>query len=155
MYVISRYVAVSDIVIDLRKPTIAAGQMTYFEYNRSTRFLLQNTWQTERLQVRVGVVDKACVVVSQQSLDVVEDEAKLVHVFDRLLVCGVLWLQRGGETADGGCVEHFAHLERNQIRAGVRHRHDGNKTIHITIHTYICNDMTHSVASCMINICIN
>lgn len=90
--------------------------MTYFEYNRSARFLLQDAGQTEGLQVRVGVVDEACVVVGEQSLDVVEDEAELVHVFDRLLVCGVLRLQRGGEAADGGCVQHFAHLESDRVR---------------------------------------
>lgn len=99
----------------------AAGQVTYFEYDRSTRLLLQNTGQTEGLQVRVGVVNKARVVVGEQSLDVVEDKAKLVHVFDGLLVCSVLRLQRGGEAADGGCVQHFAHLEGNQIRCYTCH----------------------------------
>lgn len=86
--------------------------MTYFEYDWSSRFLFQDPGQTEGLQVRVGVVDEARVVVGEQSLDVVEDEAELIHVFDRLLVCSVLCLQRGGEAADGGCVQHFAHLER-------------------------------------------
>lgn len=66
--------------------------------------------------MRVGVVDEACVVVCEQSLDVVENEPKLVHVFDRLLVRRVLCLQRGGEAADGGCVQHFAHLESEQSK---------------------------------------
>lgn len=90
--------------------------MTYFEYNRGARFLLQHARQTEGLQVRVGVVDKAGVAVREQGLDVVEDEAELVHVFDRLLVCRVVCLQRRGEAADGGRVQHFAHLERNRVR---------------------------------------
>lgn len=84
--------------------------MTYFEYDGSARFLLQHARQAEGLQVGVGVVDEAGVVVGEQSLDVVEDEAELVHVFDRLLVGGLLCFQRGGEAADGGRVQHFAHL---------------------------------------------
>lgn len=84
--------------------------MTHFEYDGSSWFLLQHTRQAEGLQVGVGVVDEAGVVVGEQSLDVVEDEAELVHVFDRLLVGGLLRFQRGGEAADGGRVQHFAHL---------------------------------------------
>lgn len=90
--------------------------MTYFEYDGRSWFLLQHTCQTEGLQVRVGVVDEAGVVVSEQSLDVVENEAELVHVFDRLLVCSLLCFQGGSKAADGGCVQHFAHLERNRGR---------------------------------------
>lgn len=45
-------------------------------------------------------------------MDVVEDEAELVHVFDGVPVGRGLGLQRGGEAADGGRVEHLAHLDR-------------------------------------------
>lgn len=65
---------------------------TYLEYDGSPRFLLQNAWYAEGLQVRVGVVEEACVVVGEQSLDVVEDETKLIHVFDGLLVRAVVCL---------------------------------------------------------------
>lgn len=51
-------------------------------------------------------------------MDIVEDEAELVHVFDRLLVRSVLRPKGGGEAADGGCVQHFADLER-KIESGV------------------------------------
>lgn len=65
----------------------------YFEDDGSSRFLLQDPSQAEGLQVRVGVVHKAGVVVGEQSLDVVEDKAKLVHMLDSLLVSGVLRLE--------------------------------------------------------------
>lgn len=90
--------------------------MTYFEYDRGAGFLLQHAGQTQGLQVRVGVVHKAAVAVREQGLDVVEDEAELVHVFDRLLVGRVVCLQGRGEAADGGRVQHLAHLERNGVR---------------------------------------
>lgn len=83
----------------------------YFEYDGSSRFLLQYARQAERLQVRVWVIHKAGIVVGEQSLHVVEDEAKLVHVFDGLLVGCVLGLQGRCETADGGGVQHLTHLE--------------------------------------------
>lgn len=92
------------------------GNTGYFEYDRSSRFLFQNPRQAQWLQVRVGVVDETRVVVSEQSLDVVEDEAELIHMFNRLLLCDVICLQRGGEAADGGCVHDFAHLEKNGIK---------------------------------------
>ena len=87
----------------------------YFENDGSSGFLLQDAWEAEGLQVRVGVIDEACVVVREQSLDVVEHKAKLVDFFDRLLVGSVLQLQRRGETADGGRVQDFAHLKRKQV----------------------------------------
>lgn len=95
---------------------LGSSPSTYFEYDGSSRFLLQNTRKAEGLQVRVGVVDKACVVIGEQSLDIVEDKSKLIHMFHCLMVCGVLHLQRWSEAADGGCVQNFAHLEKNQIR---------------------------------------
>lgn len=99
---------------------LVSSHITYFEYDWSTRLLLQDTWETEGLQVRVGVINEACVVVREKSLDVVEHKAKLIYMFDGLLVRGVLCLQRGGETADGGCVQHFAHLEPENIFSIVR-----------------------------------
>lgn len=92
--------------------------MTYFEYDGCSWFLLQHARQTEGLQVRVGVVDEAGVVVGEQSLDVVENKAELIHMLDRLLVCSLLCFQRGGKAADGGRVQHFAHLEKNRGRRG-------------------------------------
>lgn len=67
-------------------------RITYFEYDGSAGLLLQDARQAEGLQVRVGVVHEARVVVREQSLDVVENETKLVHVFDGLLVRGDLGL---------------------------------------------------------------
>lgn len=83
--------------------------------------MLQNAREAEGLQVRVRVVDEARVVVSEQSLDVVEDESELVHVFHRLLVCGVLRLQRRSEAADGGRVQNFAHLEEDSSQVSRLH----------------------------------
>lgn len=96
--------------------------MTYFEYDRSSGLLLQHTRQAEGLQVRVGVVDEAGVVVGEQSLDVVEDEAELVHVFDRLLIGRLLGFQRGGEAADGGRVQHLANLPHSGCNVTVGSR---------------------------------
>lgn len=109
-YIFRVFLVYSTRTLNVRKRTCK-----YLEYDGSSRLLLQNTWHAEGLQVGVGVVDEACVVVSEQSLDVVEDEAKLVHVFDRLLVCGVLCLQRGGIAAYGGGVQHFTHLGNSRI----------------------------------------
>ena len=50
-------------------------------------------------------------------MDVVEDEAELVHVSDGLLVGADLHLQGRSEAADGGRVQHFANLETNQIKS--------------------------------------
>lgn len=86
---------------------------TYFEYDGSSRLLLQNTGEAEGLQVWVRVVDEAGVAVGEQSLHIVEDEAKLIHVLYCLLVCGVLCLQRGCEATNGGGVQNFTHLERS------------------------------------------
>ena len=85
---------------------------TYLEYDGRAGFLLQDPGQAEGLQVGVGVIDEAGIVVGQQGLDVVEDEAELVHVLHRLLVCRVFRLQRGGKAADGRGVQHLAHLRR-------------------------------------------
>lgn len=96
--------------------------MTYFEDDGGSGLLLQNPGEAEGLQVRVGVVHEAGVAVGEQRLDVVEDEAELVGVFDRLPASGGLGLQRRGEAADGGRVEHFAHLERGSTQSSARRR---------------------------------
>ena len=83
---------------------------THLEYDGGPRLLLQHPRQAEGLQVGVGVVDEAGAVVGEQRLHVVEHEAELVHVLHRLLALAELGLQGRGEAADGGGVQHLAHL---------------------------------------------
>lgn len=74
-------------------------------------FLLQDTGAAEGLKVRIGVVEEVGVVVDQQRLDIVEDEAKFVRVLHGVQPWVVLHRQGGGEAAHAGHVQHFTNLE--------------------------------------------
>lgn len=76
--------------------------------------MLQDAGAAEGLKVRIGVVEEVGVVVDQQSLDVVEDEAKLVCVLHCVQAWMVLHHQGGGEAAHTGHVQHFTNLEDEQ-----------------------------------------
>lgn len=78
--------------------------------------MLQDTAAAEGLKVRVGVVEEVGVVVDQQRLHVVEDEAKLVCVLHRVQAWVVLHRQGGGEAAHAGHVQHFADLESRNTK---------------------------------------
>lgn len=82
----------------------------YLEDDGRAWLLLQDAAGAERLEGRVGVVQQVGVVVDQQRLHVVEDEAKLVRVLHRVQARVVLGHQGGGEAAHAGGVQHFAHL---------------------------------------------
>lgn len=74
--------------------------------------MFQDTGAAEGLKVRIGVVEEVGVVVDQQRLDVVEDEAKLICMLHRVQPWMVLDRQGGGEAAHAGHVQHFTDLER-------------------------------------------
>lgn len=77
--------------------------------------MLQDTRGAEGFKKRVWVVYEVSVVVDQQRLDVVEDEAKLVSVFHRVQTREVFGHEGGGEAAHSGAVQSFTHLETNQV----------------------------------------
>lgn len=72
--------------------------------------MLQDTCGAEGLKIRVGVVEEVGVVVDEQRLDVVEDEAELVCVFDRVQARLVLHHEGGSKAAHGGGVQHLTDL---------------------------------------------
>lgn len=82
----------------------------YLENDGRAGFLLQDTGSAEWLEVRVGVVEEVGVVVDQQCLDIVEDEAKFIRVLHRVQAWVVLRHQGGSEAAHAGCVQHLTHL---------------------------------------------
>lgn len=82
----------------------------YLENDGRAGFLLQDTGSAEWLEVRVGVVEEVGVVVDQQCLDIVEDEAKFIRVLHRVQAWVVLCHQGGSEAAHAGCVQHLTHL---------------------------------------------
>lgn len=86
----------------------------YLEDDGRAWFLLQDAAAAERLEGGVGVVQQVGVVVDQQRLHVVEDEAKLVGMLDRVQAGLVLGQQGRGQAAHAGGVEHFAHLEERR-----------------------------------------
>lgn len=73
--------------------------------------MLQDTRAAQGLKIRIGVVEEVGVVVDQQRLDVVEDEAKLVGMLHSVQPRVVLHRQGGGEAAHAGHVQHFTNLE--------------------------------------------
>lgn len=82
----------------------------HLENDGRARFLLQDAGGAQGLEVRVGVVEEVGVVVDQQRLDVVEDEAELIGVLHRVQAWMVLGHQGGGEAAHAGGVQYFTHL---------------------------------------------
>lgn len=83
----------------------------HLENDGGAWFLLQDAAAAEGLKVGVGVVEEVGVVVDQQRLHVVEDEAKLVCMLDGVQAWVVLHRQGGGEAAHAGHVQHFTNLE--------------------------------------------
>lgn len=96
----------------------------YLENDGRAWFLFQDAGAAEGLKVRIGVVEEVGVVVDQQGLDVVEDEAKLVCVLHCVQAWMVLDHQGGGEAAHTGHVQHFTNLERmkKEMKRGRRER---------------------------------
>lgn len=86
----------------------------YLEDDGRAWFLLQDAAAAEGLEGRVGVVQQVGVVVDQQRLDVVEDEAKFVRVLHRVQARVVLSHQGGGEAAHAGGVQYFTHLGKRR-----------------------------------------
>ena len=86
----------------------------YLENDGGAGFLLQDSGGAERLEVRVGVVEQVGVVVHQQRLDVVEDEAELVGVLHRLQTLEGLCRQGWSQAAHARGVQHLTHLEENE-----------------------------------------
>lgn len=80
--------------------------------------MFQDTGAAEGLKVRIGVVEEVGVVVDQQRLDVVEDEAKLVCMLHCVQPWMVLDGQGGGEAAHTGHVQHFTNLEKTNKEGG-------------------------------------
>lgn len=94
----------------------------YLENDGWAWFLFQDTGAAEGLKVRIGVVEEVGVVVDQQGLDVVEDEAKLICVLHCVQPWMVLRHQGGGEAAHTGHVQHFTNLERMNKEMKGRHQ---------------------------------
>ena len=88
-----------------KKPSLAgrAGSR-YLEDDGRARLLLHHPVGAEGLEEGVGVVQEVGVVVDQQGLHVVEDEAKLVGVLHRVETGAVFSRQGRGEAAHGGGV---------------------------------------------------
>lgn len=82
----------------------------YLENDGRAWFLLQDAAVAEGLEGRVGVVQQVGVVVDQQRLHVVEDEAKFVGMLHRVQARVVLGHEGGGEAAHAGGVQYFTHL---------------------------------------------
>lgn len=82
----------------------------HLENDGRAGFLLQDTGSAEWLEVGVGVVKEVGVVVDQQCLDVVEDEAKFIRMLHRVQAWVVLCHQGGSEAAHAGCVQYLTHL---------------------------------------------
>lgn len=101
----------------------------YLENDGRAWFLLQDTGAAERLKVRVGVVEQVGVVVDQQRLDVVEDEAKLVRMLHGVQPWVVLHRQGGGEAAHAGHVQHFTDLESTNKERERERRHQRRATL--------------------------
>lgn len=76
----------------------------YLEDDGGAWFLLHHPVGAEGLEERVGVVQEVGVVVDQQGLHVVEDEAELVGVLHRVQAGAVLGGQGRSEAAHGGGV---------------------------------------------------
>lgn len=94
------------------EPVSKCLRFLYLQNDGWAWFLLQDTSAAEGLKVRIGVVEEVGVVVDQQRLDVVEDEAKLVCMLHGVQPWVVLHRQGGGEAAHAGHVQHFTDLER-------------------------------------------
>lgn len=97
--------------------TPPCSPLPYLEDDGRAGFLLQDPGGAERLEVRVGVVQEVGVVVDEQRLHVVEDEAELVGVLHRVQARVVLGHEGGGEAAHAGGVQHFTHLRRKKQTA--------------------------------------
>lgn len=92
----------------------------YLEDDGWSWLLLQDPGGAEGLEVRVWVVEEVGVVVDQQRLDVVEDEAELVGVLHRVQARVVLRHQGGSEAAHARGVQHFTHLGRTNTGRGLK-----------------------------------
>jgi len=86
----------------------------YLQYDGRARLLLQHPGRAQEFKRRVGVVDELGVVVDQQVLDVVEDEAKLVRPLDGVQAGPVLGGEGGGEAGQRRGVHHLADLRGRQ-----------------------------------------
>lgn len=91
--------------------------LPYLKNDGRAWLLLQDPCGAEGLKVRVGVVQEVSVVVDQQGLDVVKDEAELVC----MLHCVQTWMvlgQKGRSEAAHACsVQYFTHLQRTDKKS--------------------------------------
>lgn len=94
----------------------------YLEDDGGSWLLLQDPGGAEGLEVRVWVVEEVGVVVDQQRLDVVEDEAELVGVLHRVQARVVLRHQGGSEAAHARGVQHFTNLGRTNTGRGLKQK---------------------------------
>lgn len=76
--------------------------------------MFQNAVGAQRFKVRIGVVQKVCVVVHQKGLDVIKNKTKLVRVLHRVQTRPVLGSQRRSETVHGSHVQNLTHLEERK-----------------------------------------
>lgn len=101
----------------------------YLEDDGGSWLLLQDPGGAEGLEVRVWVVEEVGVVVDQQRLDVVEDEAELVGVLHRVQARVVLRHQGGSEAAHARGVQHFTHLGRTNTGRGLKQKIKNKKRV--------------------------
>lgn len=94
----------------------------YLEDDGGARFLLQDARGAERLEGGVGVVDEVGVVVEEQRLHVVEDEAELVGTLHCVQSGPVFQGEGRGQARHGGRVQHFTHLGKCSTHTGIHKR---------------------------------
>lgn len=92
--------------------------MPHLQYDRRSGFELQNSRHTEKLELRVWVIDKVGVVEGHQGLHVVQFEAKLIRFLQHLLLPSQTDGQLWGLAEHGRWAEHLTQLEEDRQKRG-------------------------------------
>lgn len=103
------------------------GGSPYLQDDGRARLLLQHPGGAQHFERGVGVVDELGVVVDQQGLDVVEDEAELVRPLHGVQPRAVLGAQGGSQAGQGRGIHHLAHLgEGGAVRDTALNKHSAS-----------------------------
>lgn len=127
----------------------AALCTSYLQNDGGSWLLIQDSGGAEQFKGWVGVVGELRVIVNEQGLDVVKDEAKLIGPLHSVQAGPVVCGQGGRQAGQGGGVHDFAHLGGPECSTEIQTERGWGRVSRYCLPPYLLRPITTEFLGCL------
>lgn len=127
----------------------AALCTSYLQNDGGSWLLIQDSGGAEQFKGWVGVVGELRVIVNEQGLDVVKDEAKLIGPLHSVQAGPVVCGQGGRQAGQGGGVHDFAHLGGPECSTEIQTERGWGRVSRYCLPPYLLRPVTTEFLGCL------